>query len=85
MKIDTADEIKRKFLGVPVKLRVKYVYHKEIKGTRLYPAEPAFVEIISITTQAFSPSWTANKEWIVVPASRAEQEEIADEILEGLL
>ena len=84
MKIE-ATYIDRDFLGKPVELRVKYVFHKEIKGTRLDPAEPAFVEIISITTQAFSPSWTANKEWIVVPASGVEQEEIADEILEGLL
>jgi len=83
MNIETT-YIEREFLGIPIELRVKYVHHKP-RGKRMdEPSSPETVEIMSITTQGFSPAWTVNKQWIEVEASDIEAESISDEILEGL-
>lgn len=74
-------EVTREFLGKPINLRVKYIFHEGFTENKTDPAEPASVEITSIATKDFSPRWTAAKQWIEVKASKAEEEDIADEIL----
>jgi len=81
--IDT-QMVTRTFLGKPVALRVKYIYHKAIEAIES-PAEDARVEITSIATIHFVPDWIAHKQYKELAVSDEELESIEEELLNSLL
>ncbi len=82
--IEDTTTVTRQFLGQGVTLRIKYYFHKALPATES-PAEDAKVEITSIATAHFVPSWIAHKQYQELAVSDEELESIEDEVLEELL